>query len=73
MTPHEKATFLQGFDLLKAKPSIIGKIFGVSEQEANQILKDVFKFSFSISFYIVNHLFYYDFKKNLIYRGKTNT
>ncbi len=42
MTTAEKTTFLQGFDLLKAKPSVIGKVFGVSEAEANQILADVF-------------------------------
>lgn len=42
MTSHEKATFLQGFDVLKAKPSTLGKIFGVGEKEANKILADVY-------------------------------
>lgn len=42
MTTAEKTTFLQGFDLLKAKPSVIGNIFGVSQDEANQILADIY-------------------------------
>lgn len=42
MTTQEKAQFLQGFDLLDAKPSTLGKIFGISEDEAKQILNDTY-------------------------------
>ncbi len=42
MTTQEKAQFLQGFDLLDAKPSTLGKIFGVDEEQAKNILSDVY-------------------------------
>lgn len=42
MTTPEKAKFLQGFDLLDAKPSTLGKIFGIDDQEAKNILSDIY-------------------------------
>lgn len=42
MSTPEKTQFLQGFDLLDAKPSFVGKMFGVTEKEAQQIVSDAF-------------------------------
>jgi len=42
MSAQEKVKFLRGFDLLNAEPSFIGKMFGVTEKEAQQILSDTF-------------------------------
>jgi hypothetical protein len=41
-TSAEKRTMLGGIELLKVKPSALGKILGVSEAEANQLLKTTF-------------------------------
>lgn len=42
MTTAEKSNFLQGFDLVDAKPSTVGKLFGVTEEEAKQIMQKSF-------------------------------
>jgi len=35
----QKAKFLQGFDLLNSKPSLVGKMLGITEEEAKAMLK----------------------------------
>ena len=41
-TRAEKVQLLKGIEMTQAKPSILGRFFGISEEEASQILKDLY-------------------------------
>ena len=41
-TREEKLQLLRGIDLLEAKPSILGRTFGLSQEEANALLRDLY-------------------------------
>lgn len=41
-TRQEKVKLLEGIDLINAKPSILGRFFGISEKEASSIINDLY-------------------------------
>lgn len=42
MPTKEKIDFLKGFDLIEAEPSFIGRMFGVTKQEAESLMKKLY-------------------------------